>query len=384
MDCFAQSVQGNLLFRHLLEKRGMSARNTPVLACGSVPLDNSSYGKGLLLFETLDGRYPLRVPVIPNRYNDSIVGLFPAITREMVDKALAALEGDRYRQRLSETMLRTTRHVLEDFYGKPSVLAMASYVPAGLRHQPGDDPRGPGLRLCLPGLGKDRRLPAAAGPAQPDSLASLVVKDRRLRNEVYAALDGAVGCWNREALRAGQWSSAGTTLFWAVGERWTRIPLLDDGDALVNGRSGESIAYDAVPQALEEGRIYPALLMCFLPLLFARGVRCFGGCFQPEYLRTMRDGLALALRRAGRASLAGVVASQDPSGYLSGPMFLEGASGTPRGIVELLAQKPSIFERKNWMNVTFEQAHRIALANLYPDVVPANERVADFTALLAR
>lgn len=169
-----------------------------------------------------------------------------------------------------------------------------------------------------------------------------------------------------------------------MGERWTRIPLLDDGDALVNGRSGESIAYDAVPQALEEGRIYPALLMCFLPLLFARGVRCFGGCFQPEYLRAMRDGLALALGRAGRASLAGVVASQDPSGYLSGPMFLEGASGTPRGIVELLAQKPSIIERKNWMNVTFEQAHRIALANLYPDVVPANERVADFTALLAR
>ena len=160
--------------------------------------------------------------------------------------------------------------------------------------------------------------------------------------------------------------------------------VLDGGDALVNGRSGESIAYDAVPQALEEGRIYPALLMCFLPLLFARGVRCFGGCFQPEYLRAMRDGLALALRRAGRASLAGVVASQDPSGYLSGPMFLEGASGTPRGIVELLAQKPSISERKNWMNVTFEQAHRIALANLYPDVVPANERVADFTALLAR
>lgn len=384
VDCFAQSVQGNLLFRHLLEKRGMSARNTPVLACGSVPLDNSSYGKGLLLFETLDGRYPLRVPVIPNRYNDSIVGLFPAITREMVDKALAALEGDRYRQRLSETMLRTTRHVLEDFYGKPSVLAMASYVQQACAINLEMTREALGCGFAYLDLEKIAASLLLLDLRRPDSLASLVVKDRRLRNEVYAALDGAVGCWNREALRAGQWSSAGTTLFWAVGERWTRIPLLDDGDALVNGRSGESIAYDAVPQALEEGRIYPALLMCFLPLLFARGVRCFGGCFQPEYLRAMRDGLALALGRAGRASLAGVVASQDPSGYLSGPMFLEGASGTPRGIVELLAQKPSISERKNWMNVTFEQAHRIALANLYPDVVPANERVADFTALLAR
>ena len=98
----------------------------------------------------------------------------------------------------------------------------------------------------------------------------------------------------------------------------------------------------------------------------------------------MRDGLAAALGLAGYAALSKAVAGRDPSGYLSGPMFLEGRSGAPVGIVELLCRKPTKEEEKNWMNLNFEQAHRVALANLYPDIVPAAERVPDYLERLRR
>lgn len=384
VDCFAQSVQGNLIYRRLLEKRGVSTEDTPVLACGSVPMDNSSYGKGLLLFETLDGRYPLRVPIIPNRFNDSIVGLFPAITREMVDKTLAGLEGEKYVQRLSESMLQSVRHVVGDLYGSERVLKMESYGAQATAINLQMTREAVGCGFAYLDLEKTAAALLLKDFKEPDSLATLVVKNKPLRDEVYAALDGAVGCWNREALRSGQWSAAGTAMFWAVGEKWTRVPLMDDGDALIQVRTGERIPYEAVPEALAAGKIYPALLMSFLPLLFARSIRCFGGCFQPEYLRVMRDGLSCALRRAGQETLANVIASRDPSGYLSGPMFLEGSGGVPQGIVELLAHRPSKNERKSWMDLSFEQAHRIALANLYADIVPAAERVANYTERLAR
>lgn len=384
VDCFAQSVQGNLLFRELLRCRGGGEGALPVLACGSVPLDNSSYGKGLLLFDTLDGRYPLRVPVLPNRFNDSIVGLFPAMTRQQVDKALESLAGEKFTARLSPKMLETVRHVLADVYGAPETLALPSYVDQACRIN---------LLLTQEALGEgyayvdlekvaSRLLQKDAG--DPGSLFALLLRDATFRQALLSDLDGATGCWSRAALQKGNFAGGGTCFFWAAGEKWTRTPLLDEGGGLKSVRSGETIPYDAVPEKLAAGDIYPGLFMSFLPLLFARDLRCFGGCFQPEYLRAMREGLARALQSAGHEALSRAVDGRDPSGYLSGPMFLEGRDGAPVGIVELLCRKPAKEAEKSWMDLNFEQAHRVALANLYPDIVPAAERAPDYLDRLRR
>lgn len=138
-----------------------------------------------------------------------------------------------------------------------------------------------------------------------DSLFGLLLQDAALRQEALSALDGAAGCWNRKALAGGNLAAGGTCFFWAVGERWTRSPLLDEGDALRNVRTGERLPYAAVPEALAQGRIYPGLFLSFLPLLFARDIRCFGGCFQPEYLRVMRDGSRRRWARGACGALQG-------------------------------------------------------------------------------
>lgn len=384
VDCFAQSVQGNVLFRELLRCRGVERKTIPVLACGSVPLDNSSYGKGLLLFDTLDGKYPLRVPVIPNRFNDSIVGLFPAIAREQVERAREAAAGEKYALRLSEEMRATVQHVLRDFYGEEETLALKTYADQACRINLHMTQEALGAGYAYADLEKVAAKLLCRDAQRSDSLFALLLRDASLRQETLCALDGATGCWNRQALQSGNLAAGGTCFFWAVGDKWTRAPMLDEADALRNVRTGERLPYAEVPAALAEGRIYPGLFLSFLPLLFARNIRCFGGCFQPEYLRAMREGLAEALRRAGRAALAQAVASRDPSGYLSGPMFLEGRDGAPVGIVELLCWKPSIAEEKNWLDLNFEQAHRVALANLYPDIVPAAERVPEYLSRLRR
>lgn len=384
VDCFAQSVQGNVLFREVLRRRGVAQRTLPVLACGSVPLDNSSYGKGLLLFDTLDGKYPLRVPVLPNRFNDSIVGLFPAISREQVERALERVSGEPYALRLSGEMRDAVRRVLRDFYGDAETLALPSYADQACRINLRMTQEALGAGYAYVDLEKTAARLLGKDAREADSLFGLLLRDKALRQEALSALDGAAGCWSRKALAGGNLAAGGTCFFWAVGERWTRSPLLDEGDALRNVRTRERLPYAAVPEALAQGRIYPGLFLSFLPLLFARDIRCFGGCFQPEYLRVMRDGLAAALGLAGYAALSKAVAGRDPSGYLSGPMFLEGRSGAPVGIVELLCRKPTKEEEKNWMNLNFEQAHRVALANLYPDIVPAAERAPDYLERLRR
>lgn len=383
VDCFAQCVQGNLLYREMLKVRGVEAKVIPVIACSSVPMDNASYGKGLQIFDTLDRVHPLKLPVLSNKANSCIVGLYPAMEEAAIRKALAAFETEKYQARLSEEMRGAVRHVLRDYYLDERVLGLQSYVQQAtmLNYRMTQEAVGCGFayidleKLCGEILVKDL--------AESGSLASRMLREKPLREALMRRLDGATGCWKTQALQEGKLTGSGTAFFWAAEAKRTRTPMRAVENGLENLRSGEVVRWEEIPQALKERRIYPALLLCFTTLLFARGIRCYGGYFQPEYLRVMQNGIAAALEEVGDAATASVIRQRDPSGYICGPIFLSGNHGEPVGILEMIA-RPMTEERiAQLMETNFEDAHRATLANVYADIIPAALRIDGYESILA-
>lgn len=382
VDCFAQSVQGNLLYRELLRARGVNSPVIPVLACSSVPMDNSSYGKGLLLFDTLDHVHPLRLPILPNKVNDSIVGLYPAMEEAAVRKAIDSLNNEKYVMRLSEKMRNAARHILADHYLSPEVMTLGSYSQQSTAINYRLTKEAIGCGFAYVDMEKVASELIAKDLTDESSLIYRILQERSLRTAVLERLNGATGCWDKAALRSGKLTLGGTAFFWAVDKKWTRTPMMAEEEGIKNLKSGEMIRWEEIGEALNQGRIYPALLLCFTALLFARGIRCFGGYFQPEYLRVMKEGLMQALRDAGDEKTAWVIGQRDPSGYISGPIFLEGEQNSPMGIVEMFARKMSEDEIISLLDMNFEKAHKPALANMYIDVVPALERLPDYREIL--
>ena len=383
VDCFAQCVQGNLLYREMLKVRGVEADVIPVVACSSVPMDNASYGKGLQLFDTLDRVHPLKLPILSNKANSCIVGLYPAMEESAIRKAMAAFETEKYQSRLSEEMRGAVRHVLGDCYLDPQVLGMKTYVQQATAINYKLTQEGVGCGFAYLDLEKLTGSILAQDLTDKTSLAARMLTEKPLREALMRILDGATGCWKLDALKGGRLTGSGTAFFWAAEAKFTRTPMRVAETGLENLRSGEVIAWEEIPQALAEGRIYPALLLCFTTLLFARGIRCYGGYFQPEYLRVMQNGIVRALEEVGDAATASVLAQRDPSGYICGPIFLSGDHGEPVGIIEMIARRMTAERIDRLMETNFEDAHRATLANVYADIIPAAQRMEGYEDILA-
>ena len=110
---------------------------------------------------------------------------------------------------------------------------------------------------------------------------------------------------------------------------------------------------------------------CFLP----RDFRCFGGYFQADYLAKCSRVLCKALRATGRAGLAEVIAARETSGYLSGPLFLTNARGTPLSMAELIAHPLTKAALTEKLALSLHDAHLAGIGDLYQTVVPPAERM---------
>lgn len=372
VDYFASAVQGNLLFQQLLVKRGFASTHIPVIACGLVSMCNSSFGQGMTIYELNDTALPQRFPIIKKKYKNSCVGMFPAMSADMIDHAKENFEKKGMAARLSEPMQRTVRHILSDIYRRPDVLACKRYVDQAclINHALSMEATGCGVAYV-----NAEELTAALILRDMDNKESFsrrLLVDRGFRQAVFSYLDGVSGCWSRKDDKF-----TGTMLFWGEDQTlYRRAPLYDDGDALVNRCTGERFSYSAVPDALAQGRLYPGIFFHLLKLVFERGLRCFGGYFQPHYLRDMQRGLCQALYACGDEALAKFMETRVTDGYLSGPVFLSNGHGTPYGSVELLAHKDEL-DIQQAMACSMREAHENGLLTLYRDTVPVTERLPD-------
>lgn len=373
VDSFAPSVQGHLLFRQLLKKRGVKTKVVPVLAFGMVSLCNASFGRGLMIYDTQSGDSPLKLPIIPSKYENSAVSFFPGISREMIKNSEETLARHFQAERLSENMVGAVRHMLKEHYACANVLERARYIEQATIINCSLTKEATGVavayvdaeRLAVDLILKDLQ--------DKTSLVSLIVRDYSFRQELFATLDGISGCWCRALLEKRH--GGGTMLFWGKDKKmYRRSAMMDDGTGLVAVRDGWRIAYDEIVEGLESEKLLPGLFLIFLELLFVRGFHCFGGYFQAEYLKNMQDGLYKALMTTGRKDLAKIISERQTDGYLSGPFFFANEKGAPWSIAEFIAHplRESVLREKLALSV--REAHYNGIRELFKTVVPAAER----------
>lgn len=414
VDSLAQSFQGNLIFSlSALSSRRPSNKTIIIFSCGSIPLNNFEYPRGLLLYHLEAGHQGLvrRFPIFPERLKRCMVGVTAGFDDAMITRAEQTLAKMLKEARLSAHIESSLRQLLREDYLAPSVIRLPRYSDQSvvLNHRIWRRLfSGPVAAPAMVNLEFEK---IVAGLLTFDlwnqqSLAHRALFDPSLRNRVVAELDGMKGCWKLEKLAARLVSSGiqpdasqgcGTLFFWGVDSALRRIPLtLTNRGKLLCGVDdrGRSFEMPFIPkkimEGIERGRLLPSLFTCYLTLSFARGVVCAGGYFQAEYLPAMQQGLVRALARtSGYQELSHFVARVPANRYLSGMLGLmtrvDGDCLIPVGPVEVLAAGGITHQDiERLSRVTLRDAHLAGLFETAFDAVPCSMRPPGWETQLAK
>lgn len=371
VDFFSQSVQTSLLFYLLKRKHTPSPVILPVLACGSVPLNNVTYPLGVLLYKLGNCSHdtvPKRLPLFANKTKRTLVSAAPAFDKGMLQRAQETLRKMVVHEELEPRQAQTLQKIFEQDYYASGAVDLCSYSRQSLVVNDRI-----WQRLFAPQITKSHiitldmeRLVSRLleqDLANQKSLVRSILFNSDLRCRVIERLDNKRACWNRAELKNRLDPSrtttskntapapSGTMFFWGVNERCQRIPLLvvdegknkwalkgsdDKGKVMVIKFSADSLV-----SALEKRQLLPALFLSYTVLAFARGLTCLGGYYQAEYLPVMQKALVAALRETGgHQEEARLVEQIETGSYLSGmQMVMAGAADTlvPAGPVEIIA-----------------------------------------------
>ena len=403
VDFFAQSLQGTLLFATALAGADGAQSVAPVLACASVPLDNVTFPRGLLIYGG-EGEIPQRLGVFSNRFRRQMVATVAGFDQTMVDSTLQQARKLGKQQGFATRTMDSLEAILEEDY-RSALGAHRRYSDQAVMINSRIWPRlfaqqKPSAGLAYLEMEKIVSLLLEEDLRDRTSLASIIAFDSRVRSPLLTLLDGQRACWDMAAINAaGQGSpspaSCGTFLFWGLTAAGRRIPLAPDpGGRTLCGHDHQGQAFSvalqpqAIRDALREARLLPSLFSCFLTLALARGIVCLGGYYQADYLPTMQWKVAKALREGGWPWIAAQVAGVPTDRYLSGMqtvMSRTPAGGLlPAGAVEMTAGgglSEAMIARGQAL--TLREAHLASLLETVPDVIPEAARRAEWKIPLA-
>ncbi len=419
VDFFGQAVQGNILF--LLNSAGQcsSAATVPVFSCGSISTSNSSYPRGMLIYDSKlikNDELPVRIPVFPDGWSQKMVCAAPPFTKEMATAVLKRLEKCINSQWISASVAGTAREVLHSCYFDEFILNQPDYSSQAMiiNHRigksmfSGPDRKPEIVYMELEHIAASLLLKDLH---DNDSLIYRVFFDSQLRHKLTAILDGARGCWHQAKLndllneglslfdRLSLSSGSGTSFFWGVDTKGRRFPLfLSDSSKgtpklVGRDRAGKLWEYLFDPAELRnylmQEQMYPSLFTAYLVISLARGIACVGGYFQSEYLPQIQRGLVAALSdTSGYENYVEPVSFIPTDYYLSGMMGILVKTGpytaVPAGPLEIIS-RGGINDRylQNLHQLTVEQAHRMGLFMSYPDITGRDERKPGWQESLA-
>ena len=404
VDFFAQSVQSSLLFALAMLSEGKPRSSTPIFSFGSIPLNNLTYPRGMLIYQ-MQGEHlaslPRKVPVFPDKFKKNLVSKAIAFDAAMLEKAMLNIEQMLTGGVICAQLANTVRAIIREDYACDAVLNLPTYSAQSVvlnnriwQRLFANGQTAPYLcnleieKIVSGLLEKDLR--------NPDSLVWKVMFDATLRDYVLKALDGFKGCWNGNALAhriqrpdshrlQPSDSKTGTVFFWAIDDAGKHIPLTiaanKEGVDMLCGSDQKGrywqtfFSPESVLENLRHQRLLPALFTCFLAIAFARGVNCVGGYYQAEYLPAMQRGLVDALKAAGNYDrLAALVAQVPTDTYLSGMqtvMFrISGDCLIPAGPLEIAAAGGlTAADIRKACAITVREAHLASLIETLPDVM---------------
>jgi len=404
IDTFAQSTQSNLLFSMRGEAGDRPARTIPVLACGSVPLNNLTYPRGLLIYAASPGSAPggiRRLPLFPDSYKRKLVSVAAPFTAEMLrrgrNRANRLVADDKLGRDLGSalnTVFDDFARVGQDFrnYARQATVVNHRFWQRLFR-----DRFNRSELVCI-GLEDIVSRLLQKDLFAPSTICHQLMFDPQLRRQLVAKLDGQRGCWQYEKLRqscsalpatpgaTGSDSARGTMFFWGVDAKGRKIPLCVSDDETGSGvdlrgidDAGQTWTVPFTPsdiaREIEGGRLLPSIFTSYLMLSIARGVSCIGGYYQADYLPIMRQAVLETLHGDSAETMkSGVIGQLKPDPYLSGMQMIGldiDGHLIPAGPLEIIASgglDADQFERIG--EITVLQAHIASLYDTVMDVVP--------------
>jgi hypothetical protein len=406
VDYFAQSVQGTLLFSQRKLPNGKKAKTVPVLACGSIAMNNLTYPRGALFYSVKNEQAPLRLPIFPDKVKRKLVARTAAFGMEMVERANARVEKLAAEGRITATSRDSMQTILKKHYSDDDVLAQSRYsdqaVLLNARLWREMMPQKFDSELVYLELEEIGSRLLQKDLLNEQSLIHILLFDQSVRVELMAQLNGAKGCWSGADLCKQKFdnkcsSGSGTFMFWGVDKRGRRISIgFDNIDGVDVLRAVDSLVVmkpiqltpESIGEALLRGDLLPSLFSCYTAISLARGVICGGGYYQAEYLPVMLKGVLNALSSNDLYKIVSTMIEKVATNcYLSGVQMVmtsDNCSGLfPAGPIEIIAGGGlSMAELNQQKGLTVRQAHIASLSDTLADVVTENSPTVDvFTDL---
>lgn len=364
IDYFANSVQGNLIYGAGILTGRHKATTIPIFCFGNVPLNSSTFARGLLVYGTGSGvsrKLPLRLPLFPDNEKRTMVSLAKPFTMAMQQRAIKKTNAWKKENRISGTTAGTILSLLEHEYADDAVLNQDSYAAQAMivnrmlgkrmlktSEHPPDIVYLEIEKITAVLLGKDLN--------HENSLAYRIFFNPTLRDTIIQHLDGCSGCWHADKLNARNTApgkpdgtATGTVFFWGIDDYGHRVPLLlrsIKGDLYLCGRDDRgdfftmNFTRDELMQGLEKQKLLPSLFTCFLLICFARGFNCVGGVFQGAYLTWMKTCIVDCLKAQGDTTNAEIIREIRTNLYQDGMLgFMSPGQGNellPAGPIEII------------------------------------------------
>ena len=397
IDTFAQSTQSNLLFSLRRRSDGTAMQTVPVLACGSVPLNNLTYPRGLLVYAGADDSGMLRLPIFPDSAKRKLVSVAGAFSDEMLDRTGARVARLQQQRQMSAPMAAAVDALLGEFraltgafeqYGRQATVANHLLWRRLFR---GDFQQSELVYIELERV-VGRLLEFDL--FDPRSICHQLIFDPQLRRELIERLDGQRGCWQQESLarrerefeNGGSGDAAmGTIFFWGVDAKGRQVPLrvVESGGrgAELRGVDGSgnewriALTPRSILHELQQGRLLPSIFTSYLVIAIARGVSCIGGYYQADYLPNMQNAVVSVLGNV--TSKVDTIRGHGESGsdlYLSGMQTIgirDGERLLPAGPLEMIACGGLDEEQYARIGeVTVFQSHIASLFDIVMDAAP--------------
>lgn len=243
IDTFAQSTQSNLLFSMRKRLDGKPVKTVPVLACGSVPLNNLTYPRGLLVYAGTsvpgDGGI-CKLPIFPDSYKRKLVSVVGPFTAEMLCRSRDRANRLVADYKLGGALEAAINTVFDDFanvgqafigYGRQATVVNHRFWQRLFRG-----------RSCRSELVYIEIESIVSRLLEKDlfdksTICHQLMFDPELRRQLIENLDGQRGCWQYEKLLRRCSAAAavkgfneadsaqGTMFFWGVDAKGRKIPL---------------------------------------------------------------------------------------------------------------------------------------------------------------
>lgn len=364
-----QSFQGDLLYIKGLKEMGLVTEVIPVLACGQVPLDNSTFPRGMIYYEG-DGM-PLRLPVMTTKHRASAAGAAPGFNDGDVEKFIKRIKKD-VKGKNREALVQ----LAEEIYKNDTVLnekdfkSQMYYVSKDV------------MERCLDGE-------TVIYVDFEEVFGKLFLKDIERPNSLcYRIL------YDELFLKTLKEEMPDISLFVGLDKKGKKFYLSLDSDGFLRGktRNNEEIIYKTEPEIIQnlikEKKVYVSVYACAVMSAFQRGMMLFGGIFQSVYLEEWKKKTIKALKNAGCEKEADRINTVAGNGYMSGPIFAltNGGGGfVNAGPLEMILHNKTFKDIEHLVNETsIYDGHMMGMYEFYNDLTTADKKCEQWYEKLNR